>query len=145
MLWRARTRFHSRYITVDMGACVRYTLLGVDFNAATGEIAFLILDPHYTGEDRVEKYASLALHRFLWHVLYVATARISAVHIASVDAAVAANVAACCGSTCCRRVFSVQKKKGPGCVRGACGWQRVDFFDQASFYNLCCPQRPAIY
>ena len=40
-------------------ACgIRYTMLGVDFNAATGEIAFLILDPHYTGEDRVEKYVA---------------------------------------------------------------------------------------
>jgi hypothetical protein len=72
-------------------------MLGVDFNANTGEIAFLILDPHYTGEDRVEKCAPLALHRLLCQLLCMATARISAVRIASVDAAFAANVAACCG------------------------------------------------
>jgi hypothetical protein len=23
-----------------------------------------------------------------------------------------------------------------------CGWRRVDFFDQESFYNLCMPQLP---
>ena len=33
-----------------------YTLLGVDFNSETGEIAFLILDPHYTGEDSLDAY-----------------------------------------------------------------------------------------
>jgi hypothetical protein len=132
-------------ITVDMGACVRYTLLGVDFNAATGEIAFLILDPHYTGDDRVEKCAHLALHCLLCHLCIASTTstRRLSVHISRFclcsrgcyDCLV--RVAIC--------VYSVQKKKGPGCVRGACGWQRVDFFDQASFYNLCCPQRPAIY
>ena len=26
-----------------------YTLLGVDWNEATGDCSFLILDPHYTG------------------------------------------------------------------------------------------------
>lgn len=37
-------------------------MLGVDFNATTGEIAFLILDPHYTGEDKVERCVQLGLH-----------------------------------------------------------------------------------
>ena len=41
--------------------CCRYTMLGVDFNATTGEIAFLILDPHYIGEDKVEKCVPVAL------------------------------------------------------------------------------------
>ena len=31
------------------GGALAYTLLGIDFNSETGEIAFLILDPHYTG------------------------------------------------------------------------------------------------
>ncbi|CAK9872819.1 unnamed protein product [Sphagnum jensenii] len=31
------------------GGVLAYTLLGVDFNELTGEIMFLILDPHYTG------------------------------------------------------------------------------------------------
>lgn len=31
------------------GGVLAYTLLGVDWNEKTGECAFLILDPHYTG------------------------------------------------------------------------------------------------
>lgn len=31
------------------GGVLAYTLLGVDFNERTGDCAFLILDPHYTG------------------------------------------------------------------------------------------------
>jgi hypothetical protein len=31
------------------GGVLAYTLLGVAFNEDTGEAAFLILDPHYTG------------------------------------------------------------------------------------------------
>ena len=31
------------------GGVLAYTLLGVAFNDATGDAAFLILDPHYTG------------------------------------------------------------------------------------------------
>jgi len=31
------------------GGVLAYTLLGVQFDALTGEAAFLILDPHYTG------------------------------------------------------------------------------------------------
>ncbi|GMJ13705.1 hypothetical protein like AT3G48380 [Hibiscus trionum] len=37
------------------GGVLAYTLLGVDYNEATGECAFLILDPHYTGSDDVKK------------------------------------------------------------------------------------------
>lgn len=44
--------FRSQGTPVMMGGgALAYTLLGVDFNEETGEIAFLILDPHYTGED----------------------------------------------------------------------------------------------
>jgi hypothetical protein len=35
------------------GGVLAYTLLGVCLNEATGEAAFLILDPHYTGADAV--------------------------------------------------------------------------------------------
>lgn len=37
------------------GGVLAYTLLGVDFNEATGDCAFLILDPHYTGNDDIKK------------------------------------------------------------------------------------------
>lgn len=38
-----------------------YTLLGIDHNERTGECAFLILDPHYTGGDDLQ-----AIHRGQW-------------------------------------------------------------------------------
>ena len=37
------------------GGVLAYTLLGVDFCAESGECAFLILDPHYTGGEDLAK------------------------------------------------------------------------------------------
>ena len=37
------------------GGVLAYTLLGVDYNEVSGDCAFLILDPHYTGTDDVKK------------------------------------------------------------------------------------------
>lgn len=37
------------------GGVLAYTLLGIDYNARTGEAAFLILDPHYTGADDLKR------------------------------------------------------------------------------------------
>ncbi|KAK6924737.1 Peptidase C78, ubiquitin fold modifier-specific peptidase 1/ 2 [Dillenia turbinata] len=37
------------------GGVLAYTLLGVDYNEASGDCAFLILDPHYTGNDELKK------------------------------------------------------------------------------------------
>ncbi|CAN1136560.1 Probable Ufm1-specific protease [Linum perenne] len=37
------------------GGVLAYTLLGVDYNEGTGDFAFLILDPHYTGSDDHKK------------------------------------------------------------------------------------------
>eukprot|EP00884_Botryococcus_braunii_P015780 jgi/Botrbrau1/2886/Bobra.0036s0028.1 len=37
------------------GGVLAYTLLGIDLNEATGECAFLILDPHYTGADNLSR------------------------------------------------------------------------------------------
>jgi len=33
------------------GGVLAHTVLGVDWNEATGDVKFLILDPHYTGAD----------------------------------------------------------------------------------------------
>ena len=33
------------------GGVLAHTILGVDFNESSGELKFLILDPHYTGAD----------------------------------------------------------------------------------------------
>nr|XP_043607055.1 probable Ufm1-specific protease [Erigeron canadensis] len=37
------------------GGVLAYTLLGVDYNETSGDCAFLILDPHYTGSDDLKK------------------------------------------------------------------------------------------
>lgn len=37
------------------GGVLAYTLLGVDYNEMSGDCAFLILDPHYTGNDDLKK------------------------------------------------------------------------------------------
>jgi Ufm1-specific protease 2 len=37
------------------GGVLAYTLLGIDYNESTGECAFLILDPHYTGHDDLSR------------------------------------------------------------------------------------------
>lgn len=37
------------------GGVLAYTLLGIDYNEATGECAYLILDPHYAGQDDLKK------------------------------------------------------------------------------------------
>ncbi|KAH9620005.1 hypothetical protein KSS87_003504 [Heliosperma pusillum] len=37
------------------GGVLAYTLLGVDYNDASGDCAFLILDPHYTGGEDIKK------------------------------------------------------------------------------------------
>uniref|UniRef100_U5ENV8 Probable Ufm1-specific protease 2 n=1 Tax=Corethrella appendiculata TaxID=1370023 RepID=U5ENV8_9DIPT len=37
------------------GGVLAHTIIGVDFNNTTGDVAFLILDPHYTGEDDLKK------------------------------------------------------------------------------------------
>lgn len=40
------------------GGVLAYTLLGIDFNERTGECAFLILDPHYTGAEDKKRIQS---------------------------------------------------------------------------------------
>ncbi|GJP65223.1 hypothetical protein CLOP_g22136 [Closterium sp. NIES-67] len=40
------------------GGVLAYTLLGVDYDEATGECAFLILDPHYTGGEDIKTIRS---------------------------------------------------------------------------------------
>lgn len=37
------------------GGVLAYTLLGIDVNPSTGKCAYLILDPHYTGVDDLNK------------------------------------------------------------------------------------------
>jgi hypothetical protein len=37
------------------GGVLAYTLLGVDYDEGSGDCAFLILDPHYTGSEDHKK------------------------------------------------------------------------------------------
>lgn len=43
------------------GGVLAYTLLGIDWNEKTGDIRFLILDPHYIGSENLE-----AIQRLGW-------------------------------------------------------------------------------
>ena len=36
------------------GGVLAHTIIGVDFNELTGEVKFLILDPHYTGTEDIK-------------------------------------------------------------------------------------------
>jgi hypothetical protein len=36
------------------GGAYAYTVLGVDFNESTGEVKYLVLDPHYVGSDDIK-------------------------------------------------------------------------------------------
>jgi len=36
------------------GGAYAYTILGVDFNESTGEVNYLVLDPHYVGQDNIK-------------------------------------------------------------------------------------------
>lgn len=41
----------SIFFTCTGGGVLAHTILGVDFNDVTGDLKFLILDPHYTGAE----------------------------------------------------------------------------------------------
>jgi hypothetical protein len=36
------------------GGAYAYTILGIDFNELTGEVKYLVLDPHYVGIDEIK-------------------------------------------------------------------------------------------
>ena len=49
------------------GGVLAYTLLGVDYNERTGQCAFLILDPHYTGADDLKRVQSGTQQCWIYH------------------------------------------------------------------------------
>ncbi|PAV63845.1 hypothetical protein WR25_03253 [Diploscapter pachys] len=69
---------------VMIGNMLAHTILGVDWDESSGEVRFLVLDPHYTGSD---------------HLQTVLT-------------------------------------------KGWCAWKPANFWNPATFYNLCLPQLP---
>ena len=52
--WKLPTSGDLLFVNAG-GGVLAYTLLGVDYNEASGDCAFLILDPHYTGTDDLKK------------------------------------------------------------------------------------------
>lgn len=46
-------RTHGTPVMIG-GGVLAHTILGVEFSETTGEIRFLILDPHYTGRDDIK-------------------------------------------------------------------------------------------
>lgn len=40
------------------GGVLAHTIIGIDYNVQTGQIKFLILDPHYTGDDDLQTIQS---------------------------------------------------------------------------------------
>lgn len=45
--------FLNKMLWCEGGGVLAHTILGVEWNEATGYVRFLILDPHYTGADDV--------------------------------------------------------------------------------------------
>jgi len=50
------------------GGVLAHTILGVDWNEATGNVKFLILDPHYTGADDLRVIQDKVFYCCLWLV-----------------------------------------------------------------------------
>ena len=48
-----------------------HTILGIDFNEVTGDVKFLILDPHYTGGENIkliqDKVCSYTARRYRYY------------------------------------------------------------------------------
>jgi hypothetical protein len=76
------------------GGVLAYTLLGVAFNEDTGEAAFLILDPHYTGGEGAA--CSRSLHSAV--IVGLFSPRVRIVAVAARISPVVADVAGCMGA-----------------------------------------------
>ncbi|XP_057742285.1 probable Ufm1-specific protease [Arachis stenosperma] len=102
------------------GGVLAYTLLGVDYNEASGDCAFLILDPHYTGGG-VLAYTLLGVDY----------------NEASGDCAFLILDPHYTGTDDLKKIVN----------GGWCGWKKVvdskgnNFFLHDKFYNLLLPQR----
>ena len=128
-----------------------YTLLGIDVNPSTGECAFLILDPHYSGAPTLHVHASAGTDL----VCVLCYCQCSCLSYSR------------SGSRASRRYTSWQDEMhlglslfklsvaGPDDIKKIhkghwVAWKRADgkaaaggpLFVQNAFYNLLCPQRP---
>lgn len=48
---KIREHLYFIFVLDKGGGVLAHTILGVDFNEVTGDVRFLILDPHYTGAE----------------------------------------------------------------------------------------------
>ena len=98
------------------GGVLAHTILGVAWSETTGQIRYLILDPHYTGAEDLQIITDkVTVIKHLNVSLYC-------VHFRGLHSAE-------CMFVCCL-------------FQGWCGWKGPDFWDQTAYYNLCLPQRP---
>lgn len=94
------------------GGVLAHTILGVAWSETTGDIRYLILDPHYTGAEDLQVIAEKVT---IWST-----------HICPFSLFWVVSLTLGC-------VLSLQ---------GWCGWKGPNFWDQTAYYNLCLPQRP---
>ncbi len=52
------------------GGVLAHTIIGIDFNEMTGEVKFLILDPHYTGSEDIKTITSKVVFNCLKLFIY---------------------------------------------------------------------------
>jgi hypothetical protein len=148
------------------GGVLAYTLLGVHFNEQTGEAAFLILDPHYTGgARRVACWAGRGRDGRMQPPGAGAPGRVAMACLAGPCSACAL-AAGCAGRGCRRRLrrpalgsqraaaAAAARPPGEELKRIQAGtwvaWKRQGdnaaaggpLFVQDAFYNFLCPQRP---
>lgn len=99
------------------GGVLAHTILGVAWSETTGDIRYLILDPHYTGAEDIQVITEKVNHsHLLFHPVFYRLM------------CVVPLIVGC--------VLSLQ---------GWCGWKGPNFWDQTAYYNLCLPQRPKTF
>ena len=62
-------------VPISGGGVLAHTILGVDYNEKTGDLKFLILDPHYTGaedlktiQDKVKNWSLFWIHPSMYNM-----------------------------------------------------------------------------
>lgn len=97
------------------GGVLAHTILGVAWSETTGQIRYLILDPHYTGAEDLQVITDKV------------TVRNSYISLSNI---------------CIPMYFTVLTVARLFSFQGWCGWKGPGFWDQTAYYNLCLPQRP---
>eukprot|EP00069_Balaena_mysticetus_P011876 bmy_00305T0 len=133
------------------GGVLAHTILGVAWNEITGQIKFLILDPHYTGAEDLQviiekaknpepKDRKLAANRKMDYELRAGSSLI--------NQKLAKQYAGHYGGLTAFNLFTynfISFYEGvifETDLRGWCGWKGPDFWNNDAYYNLCLPQRP---